>query len=97
MDKASPCYLALPSDVFGGYALVRSNLQSHRGRGRHKSRSPMANASRCIRCPKQQIRQSNVFTDVKDVVFDSTIRYDASLFESLHRVVRLNPGWSVTA
>src|SRR5262249_15783286 len=32
-----------------------------------------------------------VFTDVKDVTFDSTIRYDASFFEHLDRIVQEEP------
>ena len=32
-----------------------------------------------------------MFTDVKDVEFDSTIRYDASFFENLDRVVQSEP------
>ena len=34
---------------------------------------------------------ATVFTDVKDVVFDSTIRYDASFFEHLDRIVQSEP------
>src|SRR4029079_10354431 len=32
-----------------------------------------------------------VFTDVKDVVFDSTIRYDDSFFVRLDRIVQTEP------
>jgi hypothetical protein len=32
-----------------------------------------------------------VFIDVKDVVFDSTIRYDESFFEGLNRIVQSEP------
>ena len=35
--------------------------------------------------------QPTVFTDVKDIVFDSTIRYDASFFENLDRIVQSEP------
>ncbi len=34
---------------------------------------------------------ATVFTDVKDVDFDSTIRYDASFFEGLNRIVQSEP------
>ena len=40
---------------------------------------------------------ATVFIDVKDVDFDSTIRYDASFFENLDRVVQSEPGSSATA
>ena len=32
-----------------------------------------------------------MFTDVKDVLFDSTIRYDESFFEGLNRIVQSEP------
>jgi hypothetical protein len=31
------------------------------------------------------------FTDAKDVFFDSTIRYDASFFENLNRIIQSEP------
>jgi len=34
---------------------------------------------------------ATVFTDVKDIDFDSTIRYDASSFEHLDRIVQEEP------
>jgi len=34
---------------------------------------------------------ATVFTDVKDIDFDSTIRYDASFFEHLNRIVQEEP------
>ncbi len=34
---------------------------------------------------------ATVFTDVKDVLFDSTIRYDESFFEGLNRIVQSEP------
>jgi hypothetical protein len=83
-------YIALQSDTFGGYALVRSNIQSHGDEdvarsiayGRKVKVYPFAKAAS---------PPPTVFTDVKDVVFDSTIRYDASFFEHLNRVVQSNP------
>ena len=35
---------------------------------------------------------ATIFTDVKDIDFDSTIRYDASLFDHLNRIVQ-NESW----
>ena len=32
-----------------------------------------------------------MFTDIKDVLFDSTIRYDESFFEGLNRIVQSEP------
>src|SRR5262249_60628976 len=34
---------------------------------------------------------ATVFTDVKDILFDSTIRYDASFFDHLNRIVQDEP------
>jgi hypothetical protein len=34
---------------------------------------------------------ATVFSDVKDIDFDSTIRYDASFFENLNRIVQAEP------
>lgn len=67
--------------------LLRSNLKSHRAAdveasiayGKRMKVYPLAQAAR---------PRVTVFSDVKDVDFDSTIRYDASFFESLNRVMQ---------
>jgi hypothetical protein len=88
--KAPKGYIALQSDTFGGYALIRSNLKSHSS----------ANVAQSIAYGKQVkvyplAQEANppatIFTDVKDVDFDSTIRYDASFFEHLDRIVQNEP------
>jgi hypothetical protein len=76
--------------TFGGCALVRSNLQSHGDADVAKSAAygkrvkvyPLAQASN----PPE-----TVFTDAADVIFDSTIRYDASFFANLDRIVETEP------
>ena len=40
---------------------------------------------------RRPIRRATVFTDVKDVLFDSTIRYDASFFATSNRIVQNEP------
>jgi hypothetical protein len=83
-------YIALQSDTYGGYALIRSNLLSHGDAdvaksvdyGRKVKIYPLALAAN---------PPATVFTDVKDIVFDSTIRYDAGFFEHLDRVVQNEP------
>jgi hypothetical protein len=83
-------YVALQSDTFGGYALIRSNFKSHSAADVAKSVAygkqvkvyPLASATSPA---------PTVFVDAKDVLFDSTIRYDASFFESLNRVVQEEP------
>ena len=44
------------------------------------SRSPTASGSRSIRCRRRPIRRRRCSPTSKDVLFDSTIRYDASFF-----------------
>ena len=56
-----------------------------------RSPSPMASGSRSIRCRRPSNPPPTVFTDVKDVLFDSTIRYDESFFEGLNRIVQSEP------
>lgn len=80
-------YFPLQSDTFGGYALIRSRLKSHSDAdvataiayGRTMKVYPLAQAAN---------PPATVFTDVKDMVFDSTIKYDASFFEHLDRIVQ---------
>src|SRR5262245_10898834 len=83
-------YTALRSDTYGGYALVRSNLKSH---GDADVAGSIAYAKRVKLYPFSAAANppATVFTDVKDVNYDSTIRYDASFFHSLDRVVQSEP------
>ena len=89
-DKVTDGYIALQSDTFGGYMLFRANLKSHSGADVAKSIDygkrikvyPLAQASNPA---------PTIFTDAKDVTFDSTIRYDASFFEHLDRIVQSEP------
>jgi hypothetical protein len=82
--------IPLQSDTFGGYMLFRSNLKSHRDAdvqasiayGKQMKIYPLAHAA---------TPPATIFTDAKEVDFDSTIRYDASFFENLHRVVQEEP------
>ncbi len=83
-------YVALQSDTFGGYALIRSNLASH---GDADVAKAVAYGKKVKVYPLAQAADppATVFTDAKDVVFDSTIRYDASFFEHLDRIVQTEP------
>lgn len=88
--KVPEGYSVLKSDTVTGYALLRSNMKSHSGAdvaaaiayGKRLKVYPLSQASN----PPQ-----TVFTDVKDVVYDSTIRYDISLFENLAHVLEREP------
>ena len=83
-------YSPLRSDTFGGFLLGRVNLKSHRDAdvaasiayGRRMKLYPLSAAAN---------PPGTVFTDVKDVDYDSTIRWDASFFRSLDRVVQREP------
>ena len=83
-------YFVLQSDTFGGYALIRSNLKSHNPSDVEKS---IAYGKRMKVYPLAQAANppAPVFTDVKDIDFDSTIRYDASFFDHLDRIVQTEP------
>jgi hypothetical protein len=83
-------YIALQSDTFGGYMLFRSNLKSHADAD---VQAAIAYGKRMKLYPLAQAANppATVFTDVKDIGFDSTIRYDASFFEHLNRIVQEEP------
>ncbi|PPQ18920.1 hypothetical protein CV770_13300 [Bradyrhizobium sp. AC87j1] len=83
-------YIVLRSDTFSGFALLRSNLASHAEADVAKSVAygkrikiyPLANA--------KEPPPTN-FNDAYDVLFDSTIPYDARFYRSLDRVVQAEP------
>ncbi|KYH01810.1 DUF1254 domain-containing protein [Bradyrhizobium sp. DOA1] len=83
-------YVALQPGTFGSYALFRSNLISHSEADVAKS---LAYGKRVQIYPLSQASAppAVVFTDVKDTVFDSTIKYDESFFEGLNRIVQSEP------
>ncbi len=83
-------YIVLRPATFGSFALLRSNLKSHSAAdiarsvayGRTIKVYPLSQAAN---------PQATVFIDAADVVFDLTIRYDASFFTSLDRIVQAEP------
>jgi hypothetical protein len=90
--KGSPPkgYRVLRSDTYGVYALIRSNLASHADADVARS---IAYGKKMKVYPLSQAANPSetVFIDVKDVDFDSTIKYDASFFEHLDRIVQGEP------
>ena len=56
-----------------------------------RSRSPTASGSRSIRCRRPPIRRPPCSPTSRTSLFDSTIRYDASFFEHLDRIVQSEP------
>ena len=83
-------YIALQSDTFSGFALLRANLPSHSDADVAKS---VAYGKQIKVYPLAQAKEPppTNFTDAYDVLFDSTIRYDASFYRNLDRVVQNEP------
>jgi len=83
-------YIALPSDTYRGYALLRSIPKSGSDRD-------VANAveygKRIKLYPLSQSAAppATTFVDVVDDVYDSTIKYDLRFFESIDRIVQAEP------
>ncbi|HEV7318997.1 MAG TPA: DUF1254 domain-containing protein [Ensifer sp.] len=90
MGEVPEGFIPLRSDTFTGFALLRSNLKSHSDADIEKSVAygktikiyPMSAAGK---------PPATTFVDAYDVLFDSTIRYDASFFDNLNRVVQTEP------
>ncbi len=85
-----PGYIVLKSDTFSGFALLRSNLKSHADADIEKS---VAYGKRLKIYPLKQAANPppTRFTDAFGTMFDATIRYDASFFVNLDRVVQTEP------
>lgn len=89
-DNASEEYIVVQSDTFCGYALLRSNLDSHADANVAKA---VAYGKRLKVYPLSQTSNpgETKFTDAKDVLYDSTIPYDVRFFQSLDRIVQTEP------
>lgn len=83
-------FTALRPDTFGSYALIRSNLKSHNAADVAAS---VAYGKKVKVYPLAQAKSPppTVFSDIQDIDFDSTIRYDASFFDNLNRIVQSEP------
>ena len=83
-------YIALPSMNYQGYALLRSILNSGSDADIAKA---VAYAKRIKLYPLSQAANPpmTTFVDALDVVYDSTIPYDLRFFQSLDRVVQMEP------
>lgn len=90
-SKAIPDgYAALQPNTHGSYVLIRSNMKSHGDADVAKS---IAYAKQVKVYPLSQAANppKTVFTDVKDILFDTTIRYDDSFFVHLDRIIQNEP------
>jgi hypothetical protein len=83
-------YIALPSDTYQGYALLRSILKSGTDADLAKA---VAYGKRIKLYPLAQAAspQPTTFVDAIDVVFDATIPYDLRFYRSLDRMVQSEP------
>lgn len=80
----------LQPNTFGSYVLFRSNMKSH---GDADVANSITYGKQIKIYPISQASNppATVFTDVKDILFDSTIRYDDSFFVNLDRAVQSEP------
>lgn len=83
-------FYVLPSDTFHGFALLRSVLRGDTPADLAKA---VAYARRIALYPLSRAAQppTTVFVDAADIVFDATLRFDSSFFESLHRMIQTEP------
>src|SRR5262249_53350848 len=79
-------YIALPSMNYQGYALLRSLLTSGSDADIAKA---VAYAKRIKLYPLSPA--ATKFVDAIDVMFDATIPYDLRFFQSLDRIVQIEP------
>jgi hypothetical protein len=89
-DKAPDGYIALPSETYQGYALLRSILRSGSDADIAKA---VAYGKRVKLYPLSQAANPppTIFVDAINVVFDATIPYDLRFFQSLDRIVQSEP------
>ncbi|BCP52738.1 hypothetical protein K32_13550 [Kaistia sp. 32K] len=83
-------YIALPSDTYTGFALLRSSLASHAKADIAKAVA-YGKALKVYPLAKAGNPPPTRFVDASGTLFDATIRYDASFFENLDRVVQREP------
>jgi hypothetical protein len=89
-DQIAPEYIPMPSETYQSYALLRSNLKSSSDADIAKA---VAYGKRIKVYPLSQAAhpQETQFIDAIEVVFDATIPYDMRFFESLDRIVQMEP------
>jgi hypothetical protein len=89
-EKVPEGYIAMPSDNFQGYALVRSILQTGGDDGVAKA---VAYAKRVKLYALSQANNppKTIFIDASNVVFEANIPYDSRFFDSLNRMVQREP------
>ncbi|WP_348644632.1 DUF1214 domain-containing protein [Starkeya sp. ORNL1] len=88
--KVPKGYIALPSDTFSGFALMRSNLKSHSDEDIAKSVA-YGKQIKVYPLAKAASPPPTNFVDASGTLFDTTIKYDASFYRNLDRIVQSEP------
>ena len=89
-DRVPDGYIAMPSATYQGFAILRSNTKSGSTDDIAKA---VAYAKRVKFYPLSQAANppAATFVDAIDVVFDANITYDLRFFNSLDRMVQIEP------
>lgn len=82
--------IVLPSDTFSGFALMRSNLRSHSEEDIAKSVA-YGKQIKVYPLAKAGNPPPTNFVDASGTLFDTTIKYDASFYRNLDRIVQSEP------
>ncbi|HEY7000420.1 MAG TPA: DUF1254 domain-containing protein [Candidatus Udaeobacter sp.] len=89
-DRTPSGYIVLRSPYYQGYALLRSILKSGSDADVAKA-SAYAKRIKLYPLSKAANPPPTKFNDAIDVVFDATIPYDLRFFQSLNRMVQVEP------
>jgi hypothetical protein len=87
-EKTPEGYVALPSQTYRGFVILRSNFKS---RSNADIEATVAHGKRVEMCPLGASADSTVYVDVYDKSFDATIPYDVTFFELLDHFVQAEP------
>ena len=89
-SKVPKGYIVLPSDTFTGFALLRSNLASH-GEADIAKSVAYGKQIKVYPLTKAANPPPTNFVDASGTLFDATIKYDASFYHNLDRIVQNEP------
>jgi hypothetical protein len=89
-EKVPDGHEALRPMTWGSYVLMRVNLASHSDADVAKAVA-YGKRVKIYALSQASAPQETVFTDVQDVLFDATIRYDEGFYEHLDRIVQAEP------
>lgn len=89
-DKTPDGYIALPSNTYRSYALLRAVPRSDSAADVDKAAAHLKRI-RVYPLSEAASPPATKFIDVADAVFDSTIPYDLRFFQSLDRMVQAEP------